>query len=45
MMSILGQIFGPSDAISYAGTLPDDVPMILLRDTEIRSRRMLRTLP
>ena len=28
MMSILGQIFGPSDAISYAGALPDDVPMI-----------------
>ena len=28
MMSILGQIFGPSDAISYADTLPSDVPMI-----------------
>lgn len=28
MMSILGQIFGPSDAISYAGQLPADVPML-----------------
>ena len=28
MMSILGQIFGPSDAISYAAALPSEVPMI-----------------
>ncbi len=28
MMSILGQIFGPSDAISYAKLLPSDVPML-----------------
>ena len=27
-MSILGQIFGPSDAISYADALPSEVPMI-----------------